>query len=150
MMMQSSSSNRNLRVNGFPARWRLPSADDAVDQEEEPVVMYGETDAPAPILRRFGNIAIDSRRIERVERESPARWVTPAPTTTTLQLITCPFIRVPEDEVCAICMETNFNTPSQTWSYAHGRNSHCFHTDCIQRWAGIRPTCPVCRVQLSQ
>lgn len=162
--MQRASSN--LRVGGFPERWRaVPSSSvDADAPSAEPaVVVYGEFENVNNIIfsttRRFTSVITgEIRDVPRAERGFPVRWmmpaavaVDPAATTTTqplLQLTICSFLSVPDDEMCSICMETNGDTPSMTWSFSRGCQCHRFHSVCIQRWAVTKTTCPLCRSPL--
>jgi hypothetical protein len=49
-----------------------------------------------------------------------------------------------ENEVCAICLETQAETPGQMW--ANGCSLHHFHAKCVGRLRD--QTCPVCRAPL--
>jgi hypothetical protein len=53
---------------------------------------------------------------------------------------------VPEDETCAICLDTRAETQNQVWATADGCSLHCFHAGCIGKLT--QTTCPMCRAPL--
>jgi ankyrin repeat protein len=44
---------------------------------------------------------------------------------------------------CAVCLRSMFFGPVK-----HGQCGHTFHNDCIERWTGQNPTCPMCRAHM--
>ena len=52
----------------------------------------------------------------------------------------------PNDETCAICLEEFDNTTLNVVQIINC--SHYYHEDCLKRWLRIRPTCPLCNINI--
>ena len=62
------------------------------------------------------------------------------PTGTTYEMVRNIMLPLNQCDECAICLnDMNTEKPEKTTC------GHCFHPDCLEKWAKIRNTCPICR-----
>jgi hypothetical protein len=59
-----------------------------------------------------------------------------------------------EDEICAICAQSEVDEacvpqPTDGWCELPCDGHHKFHLKCIRKWFQIKPTCPMCRHELT-
>jgi len=49
-------------------------------------------------------------------------------------------------EICSVCLEV---IEIGEWYKKIPKCQHCFHSVCIDNWLSTRPSCPVCRLEVS-